>query len=164
MILRMIQAINHTLIGLLSFFGGVFIVLTPAHAQMIQIFNGEDVNLGSWSPGDVFLINQQEVCVFKTGSFDSQWDATLTGDGPGRSFELSSVSGTLPITSVQLNGVEVTPNVLIPNNPGADISGFPDCNEFGRDNQSIRLMISTADLGSAPPGVYTGEIVIEARP
>ena len=135
-----------------------------ANAQMVQIFNGQDANFGTWSPGEGMRVHQQEVCVFKTGTFDSTWDVTVTGDGAGGAFELTSVSGTLPITSIQINAVETTAGVLLTGNPGADITGFPDCTEFGRDNQALRFAISVSDLESAPPGTYTGTITLVARP
>lgn len=139
--------------------------LTPAltYGQNVQIFNGDDMDFGTWSPGDGDQTSDQYICVFKD-SGDTFWDVNAIGDGAGGAFELKNVSGTLPVLRVQINIRQLTAAVTSTNLPNADNTGFPDCNEFGGDNQRLRVQLSGATLGATAPGTYDGTLTLTATP
>ena len=141
-----------------------FVGVSPlAYSQNIQIFNGDDVNFGTWLPGDGAQTSDQFFCVFKD-SGNRRWDVITSGSGPGGAFELTDGSGnTLVPQWVRIRNRTITANVL-ENFGQADNAGAADCLEAGGDNQRFRVRLNGGVLGSTPPGVYTGTVTLTVTP
>lgn len=141
-----------------------FMLAAPAsYAQNIQVFNGADVDFGQWLPGDGNQSNSQFFCVYKD-SGDTFWDVEVNGSGAGGAFELTDGTNTLPIDNIDIRFSSVSPGVIVTNRPDADNTGSADCTEYGGDNQELQIDILGSDLGSVPPGIYTGNVSVTVTP
>lgn len=143
----------------------LFLVASPpldVYAQNIQAFNAEDIDYGSWIPGDGNLQNNDFFCVYKDAG-NRRWDVVANGDGPGGAFELNDGMGnTLSINRVRVKAVDLTPGVTATNLGGADNSAPADCG--GSDNQRLRVRLLQSDMVNVPPGTYTGTLTFTVSP
>ncbi len=143
------------------------LLLTPtftpeAHAQNIQAFNAEDIDYGTWIPGNGNRQNNDFFCVYKDAG-NRRWNVVVNGDGPGGAFELNDGMGnTLPIDRVRVKGVVVTAGVTATNLGGADNTPPADCG--GSDNQRLRVRLLQTDMQAVPPGIYTGTLTFTTSP
>ena len=143
------------------------LLLTPAftpeaHAQNIQAFNAEDIDYGTWIPGNGNRQNNDFFCVYKDAG-NRRWNVVVNGDGPGGAFELNDGMGnTLPIDRVLVKGVVVTAGVTATNLGGADNTPPADCG--GSDNQRLRVRLLQTDMQAVPPGIYTGTLTFTTSP
>lgn len=150
-------------LSIIALFTATLLVAPTADAQNVQVFNGADVNFGTWLPGDGNLSNDQFFCVFKDSGND-RWTVEANGSGAGGAFSLTDGTNTLPIDRIRITNRNMTPGVVETNRRDADNAGSADCVEFGGDNQLLRVQMRSGDLGSVPPGTYTGTLSVTATP
>lgn len=140
----------------------------PAQAQNMQINNIDDLALGTWSGvGDLSALDN--VCIHSKHS-GQNYGITLTGDGTGGAFTLSSgAPTTLPYRvfwndDIGLTGrVEVFAGVKLGSQTGG--SRFKKCRFVPTGtNASFSVDISATDLEGVQSGSYSGVLTLFLSP
>ncbi len=148
----------------------LFCVSLPggAWAQKVQIDNIDDLALGTWSGvGD--LSAADNVCIHSRHSGQT-YGITLTGDGAGGAFTLSSGAPTLLPYRVYWNDeitevgkVEVFAGVKLGSQTGA--SRFRRCRFVPTGtNANFSVEISSTDLEGVQAGTYSGVLTLFLGP
>lgn len=139
-----------------------------AWAQNMQINNIDDLALGTWS-GVGNLSVADNVCIFSRHSGQA-YGITLTGDGAGGAFTLSSGAPTLLPYRVywndeigQVGKVEVFAGVKL----GSQTNGsrFRNCRFVPTGtNANFSVEISSTDLEGVQSGTYSGVLTLFLSP
>jgi hypothetical protein len=139
-----------------------------AQAQKMQINNVDDLALGTWSGvGD--LSASDNVCIHSKHT-NQTYGITLTGDGAGGAFTLSSgAPTTLPYRvfwndDISLTGrVEVFAGVKLGNQTGG--SRFRNCRFVPTGtNANFSVEVSATDLEGVQSGSYSGVLTLFLSP
>ena len=141
---------------------GATVLASQTYAQNIQAFNAEDIDYGTWIPGNGNRQSNDFFCVYKDAG-NARWNVVANGSGPGGAFELSDGMGnTLPIDRVRIRNRNLTAGVSQNNIGNADTTPPADCG--GTDNQRLRVRLISGDLDAATPGIYTGTLTFTVTP
>lgn len=139
-----------------------------AQAQNMQINNIDDLALGTWS-GVGNLSASDNVCIHSKHSSQT-YGITLTGDGAGGAFTLSSGAPTLLPYRVYWNDdisevgkVEVFAGVKLGSQTGG--SRFRDCRFVPTGtNANFSAEVSSTDLEGVQSGTYSGVLTLFLSP
>ena len=135
--------------------------------EQIKISKLADANLTDWT-GSGNKSKNEKVCVY-TNKPSGTYQVTLTGDGPGGSFVLTSPEPQeLPYTvewndepANNANAVLASPGVTITGQTGADTTSNT-CS--GGNTSNARVRIVSSEFNKVHAGTYTGNLSILVEP
>jgi len=130
-------------------------------AELIRISGLDSIDLGAFD-GVQDRRGVDDFCVYSNG-LTGRYTVTGTGQGAAGAFRVQSGTASLPFVVEYDDGAGLLP--MTPNLPLAKLNAVStsiDC--VGGNNASIRVSIAADDMQQAPPGVYTGEIILLVAP
>lgn len=135
--------------------------------RLIQISEMDNISLGTYdgSPGP--RTYTETFCVYtNAGDYSIQANSA---NGSSGTYALSGATGQLEYTVRASNAIDMVSPVTLTNGGvpaifGADLSTLLDGNCDSGPNAAIQIEIPESELQAAPPGDYSGTLVLQVSP